>query len=175
MTTAKPRVEVRDVPQLADLIKQVSSGLVTFDGCDGAGKTYLARQIGQALDLPPIDLDTYLEKDQGEFVGALRMDELKRDIEEALGRSPVVLVSGICMRRVLEEIDRRAALTVYVQRNTSAGLIADSVFIDAEAGEYVDESYRDHCFSGLDPEIYDYHREYRPWMNADIVFVRVAD
>lgn len=169
------RTDVRSVSELEGLLKSVTSGLVTFDGCDGAGKTYLARQIASAMGLTSIDLDCYLVKETGNFVSALRLDELTCAIGAALARSPVVLLSGVCMRQVLEAIDRSDSMYVYVQRNTSTGQVADSAFIDVESGVEVGLEYIKSCFSGLDSEVYTYHRKYRPWTNADIVFVRVAD
>lgn len=162
---------VNDVNTLLDILRQASNGLISFDGCDGAGKTTLAQDISRALGHEAIDLDPFLNQQTGEFFGALRLLELKQQIDDALMRTPVVLLSGVCMRRVLGALNRVAAVSVYVQRITQAGLPGDMDFIDVESGIEASADVLEN-FGVLDHEIYEYHRQYRPRSNADVVFNR---
>ncbi|AMV48525.1 hypothetical protein ATN79_48660 [Paraburkholderia caribensis] len=36
-------IEIEDFDVLVEHLRKLPAGLVTFDGCDGAGKTFLAR------------------------------------------------------------------------------------------------------------------------------------
>ncbi|WP_321947862.1 shikimate kinase [Paraburkholderia sp. J10-1] len=167
------RVVVTDVGELAEALRPVAGGLITFDGCDGAGKTTLALKLSEALGHEVVDVDKHLNRQMGEYVKAIRLSELASDVESAFARSPVVLLSGICMRQVLVAINRIATVAVYVQRNTPMGLAGDSDFIDVESGLEASKDVLS-FFTELDREVYAYHRAYRPRENADIVFTRIA-
>ncbi|MGN6232083.1 MAG: hypothetical protein ACTHNZ_13100 [Trinickia sp.] len=163
-----------DVSVLVGVLSRLSRGLISFDGCDGAGKTRLACDISRALGHEAIDFDQFLTRQTGEFFKALRLPELKQQIGEALTRSPIVLLSGACMREVLAALNRVAAASVYVQRITQAGLPSDMDFIDVESGIEASADVLAN-FSVLDHEIYAYHRQHRPRTNADVVFNRRAE
>ncbi|PLZ01138.1 hypothetical protein CY652_17810 [Burkholderia sp. WAC0059] len=133
------RVELRSVPDLQRRVFDVASGLVTFDGDLHAGKTTLARKIGEALGHPVLDLDGYLLREQGNFVNALRITELTRDIGKALDSSSVVLLSGVCMLRVLEIAKLDTSLSIYVRRLSPMGIPNDLDTTDAENGKPFDD------------------------------------
>lgn len=80
-------------------------------------------------------------------------------LEDVYERLPA---PGICMRKILEAINCNAIPSPYVQRNTSTGQLADSVFIDVGSGVEVCPKYRPLCFSSLDSEIYTYHSDFQP-------------
>lgn len=165
---------VDDINVLVGVLSPLSRGLISFDGCDGAGKTTLARGMSRAFGCEAIDLDQFLNRKTGEFFHALRLTELKQQIDEAFTCSPIVLISGVCMRKVLAAINRVAATSVYVQRITRAGLPSDMDFIDVESGIEANAGVLAN-FSGLDHEVYTYHRQHRPRAHADVVFNRRAE
>jgi hypothetical protein len=59
--------------------------LLLFDGCDGAGKTFLARKIATSLGRETVDLDDHLEHDTRVFFGALRLPEVSKSIAARAG------------------------------------------------------------------------------------------
>jgi hypothetical protein len=149
----KRRIELQNVTALVEVLRPLPSGIVSFDGCDGAGKTTLAQKISDALGHDVVDLDKHLVRDTGEFVNAIRLAELVKDIDGALTRSRVVLLSGVCMQQVLAAVNRSAAVSVYVQRNTSAGLPGDIDFIGVESGVEASDDVVSY-FNELELEIY---------------------
>lgn len=170
----KRQIELQDVTTLVDVLRPLPSGVVSFDGCDGVGKTTLAHKISDALGYEVVDLDKHLTRETGEFVSAIRSSELVQEIDDALACSPVVLLSGVCMQTVLAAINRPAAVRVYVQRNTAAGLPGDLDFFDVESGIEASVDTLS-LFNDLELEIYTYHRQHRPRSNADIVFIRTGE
>lgn len=168
----KDRIELQSASDLQSQIADVAGGLVTFDGDLYAGKSTLAREIGEALSLPFLDLDDYLTRQQGVFVDALRIPDLIHAVDKALACSSVVLLSGVCMLRVLQVTKLDKALSIYVRRLSPMGIPNDLDTIDAEDGMPFD----DHPdIPAIIKEIHAYHAGYRPLANADIVFLRMAD
>lgn len=168
----KDRIELRSVSDLQSQIAKVAGGLVTFDGDLYAGKSTLACEIGEALTCPVLDLDAYLTRQQGVFVDALRIPELIHAVDEALGRSSVVFLSGVCMLRVLKVTKLDKALSIYVRRLSSIGIPNDLDTTDAEDGKPFDNHTE---IPTIFKEIHAYHADYRPLANADIVFLRMTD
>ncbi|MEM5398353.1 hypothetical protein V2L60_14605, partial [Staphylococcus gallinarum] len=130
----RDQIELRNVSDLKNRIVEVTGGLITFDGDLCAGKTTLARKIGEALGLPALDLDTYLTREQDVFVNALRITDLTRAVDEALASSTAVLLSGICMLRALKVAKLDAALSIYVRRLSPMKFTSDLHTTDAEYG-----------------------------------------
>ncbi|MBP0590489.1 hypothetical protein J8I87_12325 [Paraburkholderia sp. LEh10] len=150
-------------------MREVTRGLVTFDGCMLAGKTQLMREIARRLGIQGLDLDDFVTRQQGVFVEAVRLQELTAAIEQVRAKFGVVLLSGICILEVLELIGRESNLTVYVQANNRDGTPDDIDLIGAETGrrpELIE------FFGDLDDECFSYHARYRPRNGADVLFIR---
>lgn len=167
-------IEILDFNLLVEHFRQLDEGLVTFDGCDGAGKTTLARAAAEALGCCAVDLDKHLVKETGEFIGALRVDEFAKNLDDAFTSSRVVLLSGVCMQEALLRIGRQSAIRVYVQKISRAGIPCDLEFIDVENGIEASPDVLA-LFEELHMEVYAYHRRYRPRSKSDIVFIRKAE
>jgi hypothetical protein len=105
-----------DPEKLAAYIKSRVSGLVVFDGRPGAGKTYLANDMAQRLGCKSADADRdFLDLDRGMFFEALRLDEMRSSLNASLVLSPLVLLSTILARRVVERLEIAAAAFVWVE------------------------------------------------------------
>lgn len=167
------QIELKSIEGLRNRINEVSSGLVTFDGCMCVGKTETARTIAQALGHPVLDLDSFLVKQQGTFFQALRLRDFSTAVADALTCSQVVLVSGVCILRVLEAVNLRAALSVYVRRLSPMGIPTDLEITDAEEGALFAEDYPD--IPAIFREVHAYHAKYRPLANADICYKWSSD
>ena len=163
------RIETADVEALEHRVLEIRDGLITFDGCMLAGKTGLMREIARRLEVQGLDLDDFVDRQQGVFVEALRLQELIAAIQQASAKSGVVLLSGICMLEVLERIGRESNLTVYVQANNQDGTPDEIDLIGAETGRRPDLI---EFFGELEDECFSYHARYRPCNRADVLFIR---
>ena len=166
------RIETADVEALEHRVLEIRDGLITFDGCMLAGKTGLMREIARRLGMQGLDLDDFVDRQQGVFVEALRLQELTAAIEQAHAKTGVVLLSGICMLEVLERIGRESNLTVYVQASNQEGMPDDIDLIGAETGRRPDLI---EFFGELEDECFSYHARYRPCNGADVLFIRVLE
>lgn len=101
-----------NISVLVDMLIPLPRGLISFDGCDGAEKRN-SHVMSLAHSGEAINLDQFLNRRTGEFFRALRLPELKRQMDGALTRSPIVLLSGVCMREVLASLNRVTVASVY--------------------------------------------------------------
>lgn len=170
---------LRSVGDVLERLRTVERGIVTFDGCTGAGKTTMAAIASWVLGHPAIDVDPYLNKNKGAFLNELQLPKLQRDVERALARSPVLLLSGVCMGWIVPKIDQQSALSVYVWRCSAIGLRCDTEIINAEVGAQFEDyesiippNEYDPTAAALDRELHEYHADCRPVANADLLYLR---
>lgn len=107
-----PRFIKNNPAELAKYIAGIGRGLVAFDGRPTAGKTPLAVEMASRVGCTAVDADKFLVKNQGVFVDALRIDDMRHAIEAG---GPLVLLSGLCAQRVLERLGMIAAAVIWVE------------------------------------------------------------
>jgi hypothetical protein len=116
--TSMPRFIKDDPDELAEYVVGIGRGLVAFDGRPTAGKTPLARDIAKRVGCTAVDADKFLpvvtdddfeQRRKGSFVEALRIDVMRRAVEAG---GPLVLLSGVCARQVIERLQAPAAAVV---------------------------------------------------------------
>lgn len=160
--------EIREDPaKVAAIVRSRGAQLIGIDGCDGAGKTTLARALAVQLGGIVVDLDDHLEKHQGVFIPALKLNDVATQLTQAAKSGRVVIVSGLCLMEVFQRIGGKPDLLIYVQRNTQTDLPSNIVFLDAEDG-YTEQLGG---LSELDREIGIYHRNFQPRTSAHILFI----
>ena len=94
-------------------ITALGGGLIVFDGRPNAGKTSPAQEMAKELGGTFVDVDDYRERDLGMFLGALRIDELRRALE---GAALPVLFSSVCAWQVIEKLRLSAAVVIWVEQ-----------------------------------------------------------
>jgi hypothetical protein len=93
---------------------------IGIDGATGAGKSYLAEELSQALDLPVLDVNDYLHKNQGGYVDFIDYPAL----QAALSSMPALILCGACLRQVLANLGASLDGHIYIMRMQN-GLWAD--------------------------------------------------
>lgn len=143
--------------------------VIAIDGVDGAGKSTVAVRLAESLNCgTALDVDSFLEREQEKYVGALRIDLLRQQVQQRDG-GPVVL-AGICMREVLDRIGLQADLHVYVKRMAVWGW-ADE---DEVEGLQIDEIERLlGSENALKRELKAYHSRFKPHLRADVTYERL--
>lgn len=150
---------------------------IGVDGTDGAGKSQLAREVAGLLGIPHLNLDDFLEKNQGGFVDYIKYGELRTRVaaEESF------LVEGVCLLQVLSKAELQIDALVYVKRY-HLGCWSDER--ECELEEPLEEFLRrerellariaQHPVEnfGLGEEIIRYHHQHRPHANAAVVYRR---
>jgi len=113
---------IRDDPdELAAFIEDIGRGLIAFDGRPAAGKSPLAREMAKRLACTAVDVDDFLPMvDDADFaatrnrhfVDMLRIDDLRFTVKAG---GPLVLMSGVLARQVVERLEITAAAFVWVE------------------------------------------------------------
>jgi uridine kinase len=97
--------------------------LIGIDGVDGSGKSPLAAWLSWQLQMPAIYLDMYWIRDTApqEF----RHGDLARAVDARLSQGTPLIIEGILLLRVLNEIGRSPDFLVFVDKESHAGSIAE--------------------------------------------------
>jgi uridine kinase len=94
--------------------------LIAVDGADGVGKSSLASWLGWQLGMPAVHLDLYLLRDSKPL--QWRTDELARIIGARVDCGRPIIVEGIFVLDVLEQIQRSPDFLVYISGEGGHGL-----------------------------------------------------
>jgi len=138
---------------------------------DGAGKSSLARQLAVAIDgARYVDADAYVVAKQDRFFDALRMDELRDALTQ---HGDVVIFSGICMLQVLETLDLKPDLLVYVKRMRRWGWADEGDVTDSDSEAICSQPDIDADEPSMQREVRAYHLTYMPHHRTDIVLERL--
>ena len=170
--------------------------IISIDGKEGSGKSTLSKTISDKLGFVYIELDSdrYLEKNKGQYVKFISYDTLKEDITKLLENRKNIVIEGICILKILNIIGIKPSIKIYIKRMSKDGHFwYDEKLFDYskspdEIIEQEDENLQEFIrisaeIEGktFDPipleesifhEIIRYHFEYKPDLEADIIFER---
>jgi hypothetical protein len=174
------------------LTDQVAA-VIGIDGIDGSGKTTLAQELGEALGLPIVSIDSFLDKKKGSYLDHLRYSDLSKASSDFTG---AFILEGICLLYVAEHIEVNITDLVYIKPVDDWGFWSEAEIYDTEEpveelieklGQDADKiapllngiipsvGGEDIDSRGLHPfreEVIRYHAKYRPARKADYVYLR---
>lgn len=159
--------------------------LMVIDGIDDAGKSFLGKKLSELLKVEWLDIDLFLEKNQGTFINAIKYGELKNTVNEKLSKNNLI-ICGICALEVLKRIDTNCDILIYVKKmnrygkekfweNEDFNSTEDPrdkikrIYISLENEEYDEKNHQ------IEIEVREYHIKYKPHMKADIIFERFTN
>lgn len=158
-----------DPARLAQYLSSLGRGLVVFDGRPGAGKTHLTREMERQIRCKSIDADCcFLVPDQKKFVGALILEPMRLCIEVHLARTPLVVLSTVCAREVVEKAKLPARAFVWVERTSLACMQIDR-------RDFAGDHNADAPVSELHKEVEAYVAAYEARMRPDAVYLNAFD
>jgi len=148
------------------------SQIISIDGIDGVGKSTLAAQLADSLNRQHIDLDAFLNKNKRTYTEEIRIDDFKKSIHSTL--SPIIL-SGVCMQAVLNRANLVSDCLIYLKRISLSGWVDDDFINGNELEEMTKSLSKPTTSYPFQTELLKYHQDYRPHINADIIFLRHED
>jgi hypothetical protein len=164
--------------------------IISVDGWDGSGKTTLATDLAAHLSFAHYELDAYLHREQGGFLEHLDYARLATALRTRAPATQPPLVEGICVLQVLDRLDLRSDIKIYVRRISASGIWHDGLRIDPSktveqviaddrrAAELWAEIDGEQFVRGHEPlawEVIRYHYAYTPHETADFYFNRIED
>jgi hypothetical protein len=149
---------------LAAYIKSLTSGLVVFDGRPGSGKTYLANAMAKRIPCAAVDADAFLVRKQGQFLGALKRDGLRSAIETAFRTAPVLVLSSVCGRQVVEATKLQAAAFVWIEKTSLPQL-------EIALRDFADDYDADAPVDELRKEVEAYIKAYKAREQPQVVYL----
>ena len=108
-----------DEHKIIDQIKSLNCpAIVTIDGIDGAGKSYLAKDISEKLNIDIIDSENPQYRDQGAgyFQNSYKLDVVKQKIDINKGKRSSIIFSSCCALSILEKINIKPTFKIYIKR-----------------------------------------------------------
>ena len=181
--------ETSETSEIATKLKSKDFRLIAIGGVDGSGKTILASKLANMLGYVHINLDDYLEKHRGGFLGHIKYELLKTKIENI---EVPIIIEGVCLLAVLKNLKKDPDLLIYIKSMSDYGRWRDEAiceviedideFISKEENDLIKFCELEAKMEGkeLDPdeckipelreEIIRYHHEFRPHKKANIVF-----
>jgi hypothetical protein len=161
--------------EVIDALRAIGAVRIGVDGIDGAGKSTLAGEISQALGLPCISLDSFLERKKDGYVKHIDYPKLKATLEKLEG----YVVEGVCLHQVLQLIHLAPSANIYIKR-MQHGVWSDEGRLDInEPVDAILTRERDITSRilgepvsnlGLAEEVIRYHAEFRPHDHADVTY-----
>ena len=129
MKVFKDAIELKK--EVEQYINTKNVKIISIDGKDGSGKTFLAKEICKGSNYIhfPLD-DKYLIKQKSTYVDNIKNDELKQDIILNLEKNNVLIIDGICILKILDNINISSELKIYVKKLLSFGYWSDSDLFD---------------------------------------------
>ncbi len=172
-------METDDISKLAAFIRNKNYCRIGIDGTNDAGKSTMAEKLSKILGLMHLNLDNFLIKESGGYLGYLKYDEIKQQASE----TKHFVIEGVCLLNVLEKIDTSIDCLIYVKRMRH-NLWADEreCEITEEIEDFISnekklmglfqqtEDVPDSL--GLAEEIIRYHYKFKPHKKADLFYMR---
>ena len=153
----------------------ISPGIVSIDGVDGVGKSTLACKIAEEMSLPYIEIDTFVQEQQGGYIDHIDYDRLSESIKQAIITNHVIILEGICVQQVLKKLGLNSYAKVYVKVIDNYGFWMDQIRFfppDKSADEMIAERKAKRFSLGHVEDIIRYHYTFKPHENTDYIFER---
>ncbi|MBE7366210.1 hypothetical protein [Ramlibacter pallidus] len=124
--------------------------------------------VAELLNGFRVGLDCYVDPDRDvtDYIEKLRVEHLARDLDNLQRWFPYVVIEGIRVLDVLEQLGRKATSRVYVKRVSTAGNWHDGLDLaDFEEGSLVEEDW-------LKRDQLEYHLRRSPHISTDFLYER---
>jgi len=194
---------IRDVNELVDLIdakRQIEAiKIISVDGINGSGKTYISKILCNRLGMVYFDVDElYMEKNKGRYIDFVKYQNLKDDISKFVSNGKTVLIDAVCVLQILDNINANSDLKIYVKRLQYWNYWFDGEKFDytrsidkviqqdkkeleifSELENKIEKKNKnpriEYSTNSLFHDILRYHFKYKPDINSDIIFERLKD
>ena len=170
---------VKSFDELVEQLKNKSFKVMSVDGRDGSGKTYLSEKLNEHLGGSILSEVTY--RSAG-LAGKFEYDKIKilHDLAEALNKPPVIFESCF-MLLILKDIGLKPSASVYVKpmsETTDQWTDEDELDMEPTKELALEKEISFGRQIGISPsnfrlQMIEYHYDFKPHENSSIIFERV--
>ena len=147
-----------------------SQSIISIDGVDGVGKSTLSCKIAEELCLPNIEIDNFVQEQQGGYIKYIDYDRLHDRIS-----NQTIVIEGVCVQQILNKMSLTSDVSVYVKVIDVYGFWMHRMRLfpsDKSADEVINERKAKGFPLGHEEDIIRYHYTFKPHENADYIFER---
>ena len=147
---------------------------IGIDGFCGAGKTFLARKLSEALNVGLISIDSHLvyRGTQSRYVDRLDWAALDDSLNQRARAHRQVILEGICFLDVIKRLGicKNSVCWVYVKRlSHNSGIWHDGVSLE----EFEESDSTSACIPEPDLSVLRYHSIFNPHRSANLEYRRI--
>lgn len=120
---------IRNYNELLEQLHMLSSGsVVGLEGFSSAGKTELANRLSKELNWSSYSLDLFANQNKliGSYIERIDSERLRHSLRQR-DASGIVLIEGICLRDILDLVDQKVNLYIYIKRLSANGIWHDGL------------------------------------------------
>jgi hypothetical protein len=149
-----------------------NKSVIAIDGATLTGKSNLSYFLGSELVIKVFNLDNFVKLKQDCYTDSLSLDIVKPKVELFYRKKPFV-IEGVCLLKVLEKLEVKPDVLIYCRKlSQNNGAWTDEYLYDRPDENSLREILKN--YGGVDAEIIKYHYKYKPFLNADFIYERVA-
>ena len=119
--------------------------LIGIDGRDGSGKSTLARFLAWQMGMPAVETDLLLNPKQHGRI--YREDDLRRLIQTRFGDKRPVIVEGVFLLKILENLKVKPDYFIFVENQSFKGSSTWQIEFAEYEKEYIPKEKADFVFS----------------------------
>lgn len=171
--------------------------IISIDGLKGVLKSTLADSFRDNNQIEIIHFEDYWVVDPHLYLDVFKFNKLKKTIIKALDSGKDILMEGLCLIQILENISLESQYKVYIkklelgewgyEKYLDENKTTEEIFVEDDEymkvnifeGSYpnaeddlISEDFRKKR-KGIFYDLVRYHRDYKPQDNSDIIFERL--
>ena len=140
--TDQHRLLLKNIQKAMGAWKKLTIGI---DGVDGSGKSSIARFLAWQIGMPALEMDLFIDRTKEKF--SYRTEDLLRLIDARHLLDRPVIVEGIFLLKVLNQIGIKPEILVYVEKVGHKGSITWQSHFNIYENEFEPKSKAHFLFS----------------------------
>lgn len=157
-----------NINKIEDLISKIAlkNEIIGIDGLMFSEKSWLTAELYKkgARKFNIVNLDLYSQRGNGSFRDGFRYTKLGMDVRQLIKEEDNLIIEGILLLEKIEEVDIKLTKMIYIKNN-------DFESYERKIEEWKLSDLLEHYNDNLGKEIAEYHKNCKPYLKANYVFL----